>query len=170
MTIKREVALDKVFGTKVESLIHIEGRLSKTNRANLWGFWLMTFGVPFKQVGNTFSFTSTRSAESVLSPAYFGTVDFEIRGPNDNPNLIKDQLSDLSTDTLLFGAPEPEFKQTNLLSPVHTKKLRRTALKLIPEPGPLSRSVIHRMTNQIPPQFSQAWEMLIARVVNVESC
>jgi phage FluMu protein Com len=132
----------------------IEGRLSKTNRVNFWGFWLMTLGVLLKREGNTLAFTPTRSAEFVRNPAYFGTVDFETRVPNGNPSLIKDQLSDLSTDTLLFGTPEPRFKQTNLPSPVHTKHSRKTALKLITEPQPLSRSVIHGATNQILPFFT----------------
>jgi len=131
----------------------IEERLSKTNRANLWGFWLLTLGVLFKREGSTISFTPTRSAEFVLNPAYFGTVDFEAKVPTDRPDLIKDQLSDLSTDMLLFGIPERRLKQVGLPSSTRPKSPRKTALKLIPEPDRLSRSVIHGTTNQVPPFF-----------------
>ncbi len=86
----------------------IEGRLSKTNRANLWGFWLMTLGVLFKREGNTFSFTPTRSAEFVRNPAYFGTVDFETRVPNDNPNLIKDQIRTYLLTRSCMVLPNPD--------------------------------------------------------------
>ena len=132
----------------------IEERLSKTDRLNLWGFWLMTLGVLFKREGSTFSFTPTRSAEFVRSPAYFGTVDFEIRVPENNPNLIKDQLTDLSTDTLLFGTPDPGLGRADLPSPVTSKKPRKTVPKVIPEPEALTRSVIHGTSNQIPPFFT----------------
>ncbi len=132
----------------------IERRLSKTDRTNLWGFWLMTLGVLFKRERSTFSVTATRSAEFVRNPAYFGTVDFETRVPCNHPNLIKDQLSDLSTDMLLYGMPEHGLKQDNLPSPVRPKNPRKTALRIIPEPEPLSRSVVHGTTNQIPPFFT----------------
>jgi phage FluMu protein Com len=131
----------------------IDERLSKTDRASLWGFWLMTLGVLFKREESTISFTPTRSAEFVLNPAYFGTVDFEAKVPTERPDLIKDQLSDLSTDMLLFGIPERRLKQASLPSSTRPKSPQKTVLKLIPEPDRLSRSVIHGTTNQVPPFF-----------------
>jgi len=132
----------------------IDERLSKTDRANLGGFWLMTLGVLFKREGGTISFTPTRSAEFVLNPAYFGTVDFKAKVPTEHPNLIKDQLSDLPTDMLLFSIPKRRPKQANLPSSTRPKSPQKIVLKLIPEPARLSRAVIHGTTNQVPPFFT----------------
>jgi len=132
----------------------IDERLSKTDRANLSAFWLMTLGILFKREGNTISFTPTRSAEFVPNPAYFGTVDFKSKVPTEHPNLIKDQLLDLPTDILLFSIPERRLKQANLPSPTRPKSPKKTVLKLIPEPNRLSRSIIRGTGNQVPPFFT----------------
>jgi hypothetical protein len=80
-----------------------ENRLSKTDRINLCGFWLIMLGVKLDQRGDKLSFQAIRSAEFIRNPSYFGTVQIDDSVPINNPNLIKNRLIDVSTDVLESG-------------------------------------------------------------------
>ena len=78
-----------------------ENRLSKTQRINLCGFWLVMLGVEFRTERGKISFSATRSAQFIRNPSYFGRVDIEAKVPSDHPNLIRSPLMDIVTDRLV---------------------------------------------------------------------
>jgi len=132
-----------------------EKRLSKTERVNFCGFWLIMLGVTFRQLGDRISFQASRSAEFIRRPAYFGKVDIEARIPADHPNLIKGDLRDLTTDALTSGNIEKELNHTERSLPnmVDVSRVKVIKLDIIQEPKELSRSVIHGRGSEVPPLF-----------------
>lgn len=132
-----------------------EKRLSKTERVNFCGFWLIMLGVTFRQLGDKISFQASRSAEFIRSPAYFGKVDIEARIPAGHPNLIKGDLRDLTTDALISGNIEKELHhiETSLPNMVDVSHVKVIKLDIIQEPKELSRSVIHGRGSKVPPLF-----------------
>lgn len=134
----------------------VENRLSKTDRTNLCGIWLVMLGVEFKTERDKISFRATRSAQFIRNPSYFGRVDIEAKEPSNHPNLIKSPLMDITTDRLLSGEVKP--MPVNHAGPTLAKEARTRATKvkrlnIIEKPKVLSRSVVHGVGNKVPPLF-----------------
>lgn len=132
-----------------------EKRLSKTERVNFFGVWLMTVGVIFKRQGRELSFQATRSAKFIQNPAYFGKVDIVVSEPTNHPNLVRDNLRDITTDALVSGDAgrelrDDEAQKTNTVKVSYKKAVK---LKIIQKPGELTRSVIHGTGSKVPPLF-----------------
>ena len=134
----------------------VEKRLSKTDRANLCGFWLIMLGVAFSPRGDRLSFRATRSAEFIRNPAYFGRVDIEARVPADHPNLIKGNLADIPTDALVSGnaEPAPPVVEPSPRKDAKVLQIKAVRLNVIQEPESLSRSTVHGRGSKVPPLFT----------------
>ncbi|MGD0779996.1 MAG: hypothetical protein ABR954_04340 [Dehalococcoidales bacterium] len=133
-----------------------EKRLYKTERVNFCGFWLIMLGVTFHQLGNKISFQASRSAEFIQSPAYFGEVDIVAEVPTNNPNLIKGNLRDMTTDALVSGNMEKELSdaETALPNLIDIPRIKAIKLNIIQKPEGLTRSVIHGKGSNLPPLFT----------------
>lgn len=134
----------------------VENRLSKTERINLCGFWLVMLGVEFRTEGGKISFRATRSAQFIRNPSYFGRVNIEARVPSDHPNLIRSPLMDIVTDRLVSSdiksipvnhAGSMPVKKTT------TRITKSERLNIIEEPEVLSRSVVYGVGSKVPPLF-----------------
>ena len=134
----------------------VKKRLSKTDRANLCGFWLIMLGVVFTPQRDRLSFRATRSAEFIRNPAYFGRVDIEAKVPVYHPNLIRGNLADIPTDVLVSGNVEAVLPYVEPSPRKKVKVLRIKAMKLnvIQEPESLSRSIVHGRGSKVPPVFT----------------
>jgi len=132
-----------------------EKRLSITDRTSFGGFLLIKLGVTFSREGDKLSFTTTRSAEFIRNPAYFGRIDIEAKVPKDNPNLIKSELTDILTDALVSGntkalLPKAEHGRREGVYPRRAKAIKLTVVK---EPEALGRSIVHGKGEKVPPLF-----------------
>ena len=133
-----------------------EKRLSKTDRINFCGFWLIMLSVVLTRRKSSLSFQPARSAEFIRSPAYFGRVDIVDRVPTDYPNLIKSELTDITTDALISGNIKTELRHIEPSSPKEVEVYRTKAVKLkvVQEPEQLSRCIIHGRGSKVPPLFT----------------
>jgi len=132
----------------------VQKRLSKTDRANLCGFWLIMLGIAFSPQRDRLSFRATRSAEFIRNPAYFGRVDIEAKVPVDHPNLIKGNLADIPTDALLSGNVEAVLHHVEPSPEVRVFGTKVVKLVTIQEPESLSRSIVHGRGSKVPPLFT----------------
>jgi len=89
-------------------------RLCKTDRLNLCGILLVMLGILIKRNEKGLSFTPTISVDFIPNPSYFGRVEVISTTPINDPNLIKEPLIDISTETL--------FHRPMLYSSNFTKK------------------------------------------------
>lgn len=131
-------------------------RLSKTERINFWGIWLMTLGVMFNKKGNETSFQAMRSAEFIQSPAYFGKVDIVASVPTNHQNLIKGNLRYIKTNAFIAGTTEKkEARDYKAILPdkARVPYVKEVKLKTIQQPGEHMRSVIHGIGGTVPPLF-----------------
>lgn len=145
----------------LENLRHaIESRLQKTSRPNLVGILLMMLGVMLHKNKDNISFTSIRSANFIHNPSYFGRVGIEAKVPDDDPQLIKEPLIDISTDDLTSGDINLVISLASAgnVSPTPVKNVRRKItrqrkLDIIEKPKQSSRVVVHGVSNKVPPLF-----------------
>lgn len=134
-------------------------RLNKTQRQNLCGIWLITLAVLYRQTEAERSFSPIISSKFIQNPSYFGRVDIESKQPNGHPQLIKDTLIDVLTDSLVSQSTYTKTASTplehNLVKPskeiVISKQVHK--LKVIKAPKKLSKSVIHGVGSKVPPFF-----------------
>ena len=88
-------------------------------------------GVVLSPQRGRLSFRATRSAEFIRNPAYFGRVDIEARVPVGHPNLIKDNLADIPTDTLVSGDIETVLPHVEPSPRKEVKVSRIKSVKLL---------------------------------------
>jgi DNA-directed RNA polymerase subunit RPC12/RpoP len=133
----------------------LEDRLGPSCRPSLCGVALVTLGVLFRGDGHQWSFSPTISVSFVPNPSYFGAVDVETKVPDHRlPQLIKGTLAAVTTDSLVSGDMSTMFAANACTPPA--KKARRALvreLRVIEEPAPLSRSVVHGAGEEVPPLF-----------------
>lgn len=138
----------------------VETRLQRTYRPNLCGIWLVTLGVVLRIDKDSTSFTPTISANFIPNPSYSGRVDIEVKVPDDHPQLIKEPLIDISTDSL--GSKDINLVtklvtasnvSSILVKKAKSKVTRTRKLNIIEMPKQLSRAVVHGTGNKVPPLF-----------------
>jgi hypothetical protein len=76
-------------------------RLQTTSRPILWGFALVALGVLLRKEQDRWSFSSLMDVKFAPNPSYCGSVEFEVKTPEDDPTLVKDALIDMDTDSVI---------------------------------------------------------------------
>jgi len=168
----------------------VEGRLQKTSRLNLCGIWLIMLGVAFRVNKDNMSFRSTITANFIPNPSYFGRVGIEAKVPDDHPQLIKEPLIEVSSDSLISRDINlvTSLVATSNVDSTPVKKaggkiMRMRKLSITEKSKQSSRAVVHGTGNKVHPLFEgegnidclcgqcgailakHAWDLSISNVV-----
>lgn len=140
-----------------------QARLQRTSRPNLCGIWFVMLGVVLRADKDTISFTPTRTAHFVQNPSYFGDVHIDAKVPADDPQLLREPLVDISSDSLSSGdisklaifTSQPSVPCVPSLptEATATPPVRRKELTCIEKPRDLTRAVVHGAGSKVPPLF-----------------
>lgn len=131
----------------VESLKRLTAdRLGKTDRPNFCGFLLAMLGIYYKKDDRGLHFTPTISIDFVHNPSYFGRVDIVSDVATNDPRLIKEPLTDLSTDELVSDhlIPHNAMQNVEIAEPKlenSMSNIREVRLPIIEKPAVSSRAV-----------------------------
>ncbi|MEM3443003.1 MAG: hypothetical protein QXM86_04010 [Candidatus Bathyarchaeia archaeon] len=122
-------------------------RLRKTDRLNLCGILIVILGILMRRSEKGLSFTPTISVDFIPNPSYFGRVEIISTTPTNDPNLVKETLTDISTETLFHkptlqpSVPSKENIKQDTISLIANAKEER--LRVIEAPAKNTRVIFY---------------------------
>jgi DNA-directed RNA polymerase subunit RPC12/RpoP len=121
-------------------------RLGKTERSNLCGFSFVMLGILYRRNAQGTQFTPTISLDFVPNPSYFGRVEIVSEISTSDPNLIKEPLTDVSTEDMVENKIQRitainDSPSTELHTEIKIAYTRKAKLQIIKKPAETSRAI-----------------------------